>query len=103
MPLLSVHSPEGLVLTLLCAYGATAVGWNGVSLATVARASPPGQAATATAGTLFFTFSGVVSGPPVFGFIGGALGGYGWAFALLALPLAGSIVLLTRASFGPAR
>ena len=97
MPLLAPASPVPLVLALLCAFGATAVGWNGVYLATVARVAPPGQAGTATAGTLFFTFFGVVIGPPVFGAAGTALGALGPAFALLALPLAGGVWLLARA------
>jgi MFS family permease len=97
MPLLDRASPAPLVVALLCVFGATAVGWNGVYLATVARAAPAGQAGVATAGTLFFTFFGVVIGPPVFGAAGAALGALGAAFALLALPLAGSVWLLARA------
>jgi MFS family permease len=97
MPLLGPASPAALVVVLLCVYGATAVGWNGVYLATVARVAPAGQAGTATAGTLFFTFFGVVVGPPVFGATGTALGALGPAFALLALPLAGGVWLLARA------
>ncbi len=97
MPLLVPASPVPLVVTLLCVFGATAVGWNGVYLATVARVAPAGQAGTATAGTLFFTFFGVVIGPPVFGAAGTELGALGAAFALLALPLAGGVWLLARA------
>jgi predicted MFS family arabinose efflux permease len=97
MPLLDPASPVPVVVTLLCVFGATAVGWNGVYLATVARVAPAGQAGTATAGTLFFTFFGVVIGPPVFGAAGAALGALGSAFAWLALPLAGSVWLLARA------
>jgi MFS family permease len=97
MPLLEPASPAPLVVALLCAFGATAVGWNGVYLATVARVAPPGQASTATAGTLFFTFFGVVIGPPVFGAAGATLGTLASAFALLALPLAGGVWLLARA------
>jgi MFS family permease len=97
MPLLGPASPAPLVIGLLCVYGATAVGWNGVYLATVARVAPAGHAATATAGTLFFTFFGVVIGPPALGAAGAAFGALGSAFALLALPLAGSVWLLARA------
>jgi MFS family permease len=97
MPALAGDSAHTLVVALLALYGATAVGWNGVYLATVARVAPPGQAGAATAGTLFFTFFGVVLGPPLFGAAGSMLGALGWAFALLALPLAGSVVLLARA------
>jgi MFS family permease len=97
MPLLTTASPAIVVVVLLGAYGATAVGWNGVYLATVARVAPAGQAATATAGSLFFTFFGVVIGPPAFGAAGAAFGSLGWAFALLALPLSVSLWLLFKA------
>lgn len=99
MPVLTSASSDALVIALLCVYGATAVGWNGVALATVARFAPTGQAATATGGTLFFTFFGVVVGPPIFGAMGSGLGALGWAFSILALPLAGSLWLLWRADF----
>jgi MFS family permease len=94
--LLSPDSPVPLVLVLLAAFGATAVGWNGVYLATVARLVPQPQAGMATAGTLFFTFFGVVVGPPVFGLLAAAMGSLATAFACLALPLAGGLWVLMR-------
>jgi hypothetical protein len=76
-------------------YGATAVGWNGIYLAEVARLAPEGRIATVTGGTQFFTFSGGLLGPPVFGAIVGATGGYGFGFVLFAvLPLANAVWLL---------
>jgi MFS family permease len=97
VPWVRPATPSLTVVALMCAYGATAVGWNGVYLATVARVAPTGQAGTATAGTLFFTFLGVVIGPPLFGAAGTAMGAIGSAYALLAVPLAASIWLLARA------
>lgn len=99
VPLLGPATAPLPVVALLCLFGATAVGWNGVYLATVARLVPHGQAATATAGTLFFTFFGVVVGPPLFGAAGSAFGSLGPAFALLALPLAVALWTLWRARF----
>ncbi len=96
MPLLSQGSPAWAVTALLAAFGATAVGWNGVYLATVARLVPQPQAGMATAGTLFFTFLGVVIGPSAFGALAGAMGGLAAAFALLALPLALGLAVLAR-------
>ena len=43
----------GWVLALLLAYGACAIGWNGVFLAMVAREVPHDSVAAATAGCLF--------------------------------------------------
>ena len=96
-PFLSPTTPAPLVLLLLAAFGATAVGWNGVYLATVARLVPQPQAGMATAGTLFFTFFGVVIGPPVFGLLAAALGSLASAFFFLALPLTGGLWVLARA------
>jgi predicted MFS family arabinose efflux permease len=93
-------SPALAVVALLCLFGATAVGWNGVYLATVARLVPHAQAATATAGTLFFTFFGVVIGPPLFGLAGAQLGGLGPAFVLLVLPMGVAVLMLARSSLG---
>jgi hypothetical protein len=70
-------------------YGASAVGWNGVFLAEVARSAPAGQVGTATGGTQFFTFGGAMLGPPVFTALVSATGSYAWAFAFFAIvPLA---------------
>ena len=91
MPWLTPSMPHAAVTAVLGAYGATAIGWNGVFLATIARVVPLEQAALATSGCLFFTYFGVVVGPPLFGATGGALGALGPSFALLALPLAWSL------------
>ena len=83
------------IVTVALLYGASAVGWNGVFLAEVARSAPPGQVGAATGGTQFFTFGGAMAGPPVFTAIVSATGSYTWAFAFFALvPLAISLRLL---------
>lgn len=96
LPFLGTDSPGLLVLALLAAYGATAVGWNGVYLATVARTVPHAEAATATGGSLFFTYFGVVLAPPAFGAAAGLSGSIGVAFALMAVPLGIAVWLLRR-------
>ena len=83
------------IVTVALLYGASAVGWNGVFLAEVARSAPPGQVGAATGGTQFFTFGGAMAGPPVFTAIVSATGSYMWAFAFFALvPLTISLRLL---------
>ena len=52
-----------LLLAVIGLFGASAVGWDGVYLAEVARQAPPSQASVVTGGTLFITFRGVVLGP----------------------------------------
>ena len=55
--------PPVAVFAVCVLYGATAVGWNGVFLAEVARLAPEGRVAIVTGGTQFFTFAGVLIGP----------------------------------------
>jgi sugar phosphate permease len=95
MVMLRPSTSPALVLTLVCVFGCTAIGWNGVYLAAVARQAPRGTAGTATAGCLFFTYIGVVVSAPLFGVFSTALGNMGVGFALLAVPL-GVMVFATR-------
>ena len=91
--------PFWAVLGICLLYGATAVGWNGVFLAEVARLAPDGRVAIVTGGTQFFTFAGVFVGPPVFGAVAAAAGSYGAGFVLIAtLPFAAVLSLVTRAA-----
>jgi len=78
--------PLAAIAAVCAAFGATAIGWNGVYLAQVARLAPPGKAGDATGGALVFTYAGVLVGPPVFAFLveGGA--SYASAYMILALP-----------------
>ncbi|HET9577324.1 MAG TPA: MFS transporter [Usitatibacter sp.] len=85
----AAFSPASAIawITVVCAFfGATAIGWNGVFLAQVARFAPPGQASIATAGTLFFTYGGVLLGPTMFALLVEAGLGYAAAFVIMAIP-----------------
>ncbi len=94
--LLPAGTPSWLVGCLLAIFGASAIGWNGVYLAEVARQAPPGLASVATGGTLAFTFLGVVLGPPVFGALSSMAGSYSAGYLGLALLTAGCCLTLTR-------
>ena len=85
-------------------FGATAVGWNGVFLAEVARLAPPGQASQATGGCMFFTFLGVVLSPLLFSQALAFGGRYAVAYAVFGVPalLAGLWLLVTRRAPAPA-
>lgn len=78
--------PSWLMLSVLVVFGMTAIGWNGVYLAEIARQAPAGLAGVATGGALAITFLGVVLGPPVFGAIAELTGSYRAAYAALAVP-----------------
>ncbi len=71
------------VAALSAAFGATAVGWNGVYLAEVARLAPGGDVGAATGGAMFFTLAGSAFGPALFGAVAASLG-YSAAFVLMA-------------------
>ncbi|HCU89266.1 MAG TPA: MFS transporter [Gammaproteobacteria bacterium] len=66
--LLTQLGPGTPVLFTVClsiAVGAMSFGWNGVFLAEVVRLAGPGDVGTATGGSLFFIYAGVVLGPSV--------------------------------------
>jgi nitrate/nitrite transporter NarK len=90
--------PGWLLFVFASIFGATAVGWNGVFLAEVARIAPAGQVSQATGGCLFFTFLGVVVTPLLFNLVLQLGGGYSVAYALLGVPglVVGASLLLRR-------
>jgi hypothetical protein len=92
-------------MTVLCAaFGGTAIGWNGVFLAEVAREAPAGKTVEATGGALFLTFFGVLVAPPLFALIVESGAGYAAAFAIVAAPpLLSGLWLLSHAAPRPER
>jgi len=78
--------PAWLLFAYASVFGATAVGWNGVFLAEVARVAPAGRTGEATGGCLFFTFLGVVVAPPIFNAVLALAGSYAAAYAVFAAP-----------------
>lgn len=86
--------PTVAMAAVCAAFGATAIGWNGVFLAEVARRAPSGKAVEATGGALFFTYFGVLVAPPLFGLAVENGLGYPLAYALMALPAAAASVWL---------
>jgi MFS family permease len=94
--------PRWLLFVYASAFGATAVGWNGVYLAEVARLAPEGRASAATGGALFFTFLGVVITPPLFHVVLALAGSYAVAYSVFAAPaLAVGVWLLLGRGGGP--
>jgi MFS family permease len=89
--------PAWLLFLFAALFGATAVGWNGVFIAEIARVAPPGQVSQATGGCLFYTFLGVVLTPLAFNAVLALGGGYPVAYALFGVPaLAVGARLLAR-------
>ena len=73
--------PAWLLLPLTAVYGASAIGWNGVQLAELARRAPAGTAGAVTGASGFVTFGGVVAGPLAFAGLAGLTGSYRTGFA----------------------
>ncbi len=103
--LLAPGTPLPLLLGLFALYGSSAVGWNGVYLAAVARQAPAGQASMATGGSLAITFLGAMLGAPIFGLITEWSGSYGLSFVVTTLPLAlcGTALFRARHVFGKSK
>jgi MFS family permease len=97
---LTTDTPQALVIAILVAFGASAIGWNGVYLAEVARRAPPGMASMATGGTLAFTFLGVVVGPPKFGALSGLFGTYraGFVGLMVMASVSGTVLYFSQRS-----
>jgi nitrate/nitrite transporter NarK len=93
--------PRWLLFVFASLFGATAVGWNGVFLAEIARRAPLDRVSDATGGSAFFTFLGVVVTPPLFHLVLGLTGSYGATYAVFGLPaLAAGLRLLATARIG---
>lgn len=90
--------PVTACLVLAALFGATAIGWNGVQLALVARLAPRGEAGVVTGAVGFVTFGGVVAGPPLFALLASLAAGYRVSFAVLALVSAGAAAWLVKAA-----
>ncbi len=100
MVLMTAQWPRALTVLLFLAFGASAVGWNGLFLAEVARLSPPGKVSVATSGAMVWNFAGILIGPALFALIYRCNGSYAFTFGLLSVFAVGGLgsLLLTAAS-----
>lgn len=80
---------------VLCLFGLSAIGWNGVFLAEIARLAPSGRIGSATGGALVPTYAGVLVGPASFAGVFWLAGQYTFTFGVFALvSLAGFAMIL---------
>lgn len=97
LALLPASAGDAAIVLAATACAATAMGWNGVYFAELARLSKPGEAAALAGASQFFTFSGSMAGPIVFAEIIGHGGTYAGAYATLALlPAAAGLMMLRQ-------
>ena len=95
-------TPMVVIYGVLVLLGASAVAWNGVFQAEVARLAPSGQAANVTGAIMVPTFIGVFAGPPIFTAIQSATDSYTLAYALMAIGsvVGGVLVVRSRRAAG---
>ena len=77
--------PFAAVVALCIVFGGSALGWNGVFIAELARIAPEGQVAQATGAVLGVTYFGVVLMPFLFWLIVAASSSYALAFAVVGV------------------
>lgn len=74
--------------------GFVVIGWNGVQHTWMAELAGPAAAGTAVGLGLAVSSGGVMLGPPIFGWLVEAVGGYRPAWIALALSMAAGLVIL---------
>jgi MFS family permease len=89
--------PWWAILVAAAATGLSAVSWNGVYLAEVARIAPAGRVGDTTSASSFFTFIGYAAGPAVFSFLVETTGRYDVVFLVFAVLPATAILALALA------
>lgn len=86
--------PVPLLGVLLTVFGVTAIGWNGLFLAEIARRSPQGQVGQATGAAVVWNFAGILIGPALFGAVYRSIGSYSLTYGLLSVIATGALALL---------
>jgi len=90
--------PVAVTGLLFAVLGATAIGWNGLYTAEVARRSPPGQVSLATGGAMVWNFAGILTGPTAFTLVYKLTGSYTATFGMVTV-----VALLTLAALHAGR
>lgn len=80
----SAAASPWLVFGCMALVGATSMGWNGVHMAELARASPPAIIGDVTSSASLFGFVGSICGPLAFAMLASRTGSFTWPFVLVA-------------------
>jgi MFS family permease len=91
--------PLAAVVVVFLTLGTSAVGWNGVLLAEVARLSPAQAVSAVTGAAMFFTYTGVVLAPPLFALLHQHSGSYVRSYWLLVALAIGALALVSAVRF----
>jgi MFS family permease len=90
--------PYAVFAVISLIFGATSLGWNGISLSEVARLAGPGQVGMVTGGAQLFMAIGAIVGPIVFAGLVASSGHYTASFIVSAIPviILGARMLATK-------
>ena len=88
LALLPAGAPMAALMALCGLAGFVGASWNGISLAEVARVSPPDRVGDVTSGTTLFIFLGYVAGPSAFSLLVTLSGGWVLPMLLVSAQLA---------------
>ncbi len=86
--------PAVLTGLLFAVFGATAIGWNGLYTAEVARCSPSGQVSVVTGGAMVWNFAGILVGPTAFTLVYQLTGNYARTFGFVTLVAVATLLAL---------
>ena len=100
--LLSAGAAPVAVYGVLILFGVSAIGWNGVFMAEVARLAPEGQIGSATGGVMVLTYGGVLVGPVTFAGAFALVGEYTASFGFCAAVSLAGVALMLAARRGMA-
>jgi len=93
--LLDQETVQAVIYAVLILFGLSAIGWNGVFMAEIARLAPQGSIGSATGGALVPTYCGVLVGPLTFAGVFALLGQYTLSFGVFAVvSIAGFFLVL---------
>jgi predicted MFS family arabinose efflux permease len=99
--LISPQWPAFALALLFIAFGASAVGWNGIYLAEVARNSPHGMVSVVTAGASVWNYGGILIGPAAFATLYRSIGSYTITFGWLTIIAVLGLLFITFARRSP--
>ena len=102
LTVLTPESPLVFVIGLSVVAGSLSFGWNGVFLAEVVNLSGPTDVGTATGGSLFFLYGGIVLGPILMSLLIGLTGGFSIPIYGVALVTVVASLNLLRTARSPA-
>lgn len=86
--------PAAAVTALFGVFGATAVGWNGLFMAEVARMSPRDRVSVVTGGAMVWNFGGILIGPALFVVVYRLAGSFAVTFGLMGIVAAAGFACL---------